>query len=141
MRYTPWALLLAATDNFHSSGLCEKSGSQSLTSGSVYDVWLASRVIPSGNGGTTTLVAGAQRPINAANTHLALQILKRCTPELVCESGTSSNFFSHLHSRFNACSSATQRGLDACWPSTCFEVCFQRSVAIPKYVVGHGFPS
>ncbi|KAK0242426.1 P-loop containing nucleoside triphosphate hydrolase protein [Armillaria nabsnona] len=83
MRYTPWALLLAATDNFHSSGLCEKSGSQSLTSGSVYDVWLASRVIPSGNGGTTTLVAGAQRPINAANTHLALQILKRCTPELV----------------------------------------------------------
>ncbi len=58
----------------------------------------ASRVIPSGNGGTTTLVAGAQRPINAANTHLALQILKRCTPELVCESGTSSNFFSHLHS-------------------------------------------
>ncbi|KAF9045969.1 P-loop containing nucleoside triphosphate hydrolase protein [Hymenopellis radicata] len=50
---------------------------------SVYDIWSASRIVPNKNGGPgTTLVAGAQRPINIRNIQLASVILKRCTPEL-----------------------------------------------------------
>ncbi|KIY72980.1 P-loop containing nucleoside triphosphate hydrolase protein [Cylindrobasidium torrendii FP15055 ss-10] len=48
----------------------------------IYDIWAASRTLPNSNGGQTTLVAGARRPVTVHNIQLAWRILQRCTPEL-----------------------------------------------------------
>jgi hypothetical protein len=48
---------------------------------SVYDAWLASRVIPRRRG--TFLVAGGQRPLTHANTKLACAIMRTCSYDLL----------------------------------------------------------
>jgi len=57
---------------------CQKSQLSSMNT--VYDAWLASRVIPRREG--TYLLPGSQRPFNIENARLALIISKQCAFDL-----------------------------------------------------------